>query len=185
MSGVFATNPRDAPGPGEALFDLFVFNGVKLRSACRYRPFDKSMVILCCAVVWRERVVVGETDMNPQEVQEVVQQLGNEYRGNAYHLLERNCNHFTDDLAFKLTGNHAPPWVRSKRQHASYRKPSLPVSQRCCCCLSSSGCLQAGLKPIGLSGSTLCQIPQSFMEWHPVTASGSLLGMIFCRRSTD
>ncbi len=65
------------------------------------------------AVVWRESVVVGETDMDAQEVQEVVQQLGNEYRGNAYHLLERNCNHFSDELAFKLTGNHAPPWVRS------------------------------------------------------------------------
>ncbi|EIE25303.1 DUF862-domain-containing protein [Coccomyxa subellipsoidea C-169] len=77
MSGVFATNPRDAPGP----------------------------------VVWRESVVVGETDMDAHEVQEVVQQLGNEYRGNAYHLLERNCNHFSDELAFKLTGNHAPPWV--------------------------------------------------------------------------
>jgi len=55
--------------------------------------------------------------MDPQEVQEVVQQLGNEYRGNAYHLLERNCNHFSDELAFKLTGNHAPPWVRT---HSSY-----------------------------------------------------------------
>lgn len=55
--------------------------------------------------------------MDPQEVQEVVQQLGNEYRGNAYHLLERNCNHFSDELAFKLTGNHAPPWVST---HSSY-----------------------------------------------------------------
>lgn len=68
---------------------------------------------LCSVVVWRESVVVGETDMDAQEVQEVVQQLGNEYRGNAYHLLERNCNHFSDELAFKLTGNHAPPWVRN------------------------------------------------------------------------
>ncbi len=99
-------------------------------------------VTLCCAVVWRESVVVGETDMNRQEVQEVVQQLGNEYRGNAYHLLERNCNHFTDDLAFKLTGNHAPPWVRSiyglHEEHAIYTNPC----QRSWRCLSGPGCLQ-------------------------------------------
>ena len=65
----------------------------------------------CCAVVWRESVVIGETDLDPQEVQEVVQQLGTAYRGNAYHLLERNCNHFSDELCHKLTGHHAPPWV--------------------------------------------------------------------------
>ena len=62
-------------------------------------------------MVWRESVVIGETDMDPQEVQEVVQQLGGTYRGNAYHLLERNCNHFSDELCHKLTGHHAPPWV--------------------------------------------------------------------------
>ena len=65
----------------------------------------------CCAVVWRESIVIGETDMDPQEVQEVVQQLGSAYRGNAYHLLERNCNHFSDELCHKLTGHHAPLWV--------------------------------------------------------------------------
>ena len=62
-------------------------------------------------MVWRESVVIGETDLDPQEVQEVVQQLGTAYRGNAYHLLERNCNHFSDELCHKLTGHHAPPWV--------------------------------------------------------------------------
>ena len=63
-------------------------------------------------VVWRESVVVGETDLSAQEVQEVVQAMGAEYRGNAYHLLERNCNHFSDELCYKLTGRHPPPWVR-------------------------------------------------------------------------
>jgi hypothetical protein len=49
--------------------------------------------------------------MGAQEVQEVVQALGNEYKGTAYHLLERNCNHFSNELCLKLTGNPAPSWV--------------------------------------------------------------------------
>ena len=65
----------------------------------------------CCVVVWRESVVIGETSMGAQEVQEVVQQLGSEYKGTAYHLLERNCNHFSNELCLKLTGKPAPLWV--------------------------------------------------------------------------
>ena len=65
----------------------------------------------CGAVVWRESVVIGETSLGAQEVQEVVQQLGSEYKGTAYHLLERNCNHFSNELCMKLTGKPAPSWV--------------------------------------------------------------------------
>lgn len=56
-------------------------------------------------------MVIGETSMGAQEVQEVVQALGNEYKGTAYHLLERNCNHFSNELCLKLTGKPAPSWV--------------------------------------------------------------------------
>lgn len=56
-------------------------------------------------------MVIGETSMGAQEVQEVVQALGNEYKGTAYHLLERNCNHFSNELCLKLTGRPAPSWV--------------------------------------------------------------------------
>ena len=36
-------------------------------------------------------MVIGYTSLEPHEVQDVVQQLGYEFRGNSYHLLERNC----------------------------------------------------------------------------------------------
>lgn len=36
-------------------------------------------------------MVVGTTSLEPHEVQDAVQQLGYEFRGNSYHLLERNC----------------------------------------------------------------------------------------------
>jgi len=85
MSGVFATAPRDAPGPGAAL----------LRAPhCRRPAVPCAVAELtrgACAVTWRESVVIGHTSLEPHEVQDVVQQLGYEFRGNSYHLLERNC----------------------------------------------------------------------------------------------
>lgn len=77
VSGVFATNPKDAPGP----------------------------------VLFRESVLVGHTQMSPQRVQQAVQEMGEQYKGNAYHLLQRNCNHFSHDLCVKLTGQPAPLWI--------------------------------------------------------------------------
>ena len=88
----------------------------------------------CCVVVWRESVVIGETSMGAQEVQEVVQQLGSEYKGTAYHLLERNCNHFSNELCLKLTGKPAPLWV-------ILLVPESPLSDPVCnssCCQSKA-----------------------------------------------
>ena len=65
------------------------------------------------AVVWRESVQVGETSMGSREVQQIVGELGSaDFKGNAYHLLQRNCNHFSDALCKRLTGQPAPTWVR-------------------------------------------------------------------------
>ena len=57
---------------------------------------------------------MGETDLSPAEVYEVVQQLGQQYRGNKYHLLQMNCNNFSSDLCYRLTGERAPAWVREQ-----------------------------------------------------------------------
>ncbi|KXZ48970.1 hypothetical protein GPECTOR_24g260 [Gonium pectorale] len=76
-SGVFATNPRDAPGQ----------------------------------VVYRESIPMGETNLSQQEIHQLVQRMGNEYKGNSYHLLQRNCNHFASDLCRQLVGREAPTWI--------------------------------------------------------------------------
>ena len=76
-SGIFATNPRDAPGP----------------------------------VIFRESIVVGETTLSQAEVQQAVYALGETFKGNSYHLLERNCNHFSEALTMRLTNHRTPGWV--------------------------------------------------------------------------
>lgn len=54
---------------------------------------------------------MGETSLTPQQVQHLVQQMGQHYKGNKYHLLQLNCNHFANDLSLQLTGKPAPGWV--------------------------------------------------------------------------
>ena len=68
-------------------------------------------------VLFRESVLVGYTSMTPQHVQQAVQEMGEQYKGNAYHLLQRNCNHFSSDLCRKLTGKEAPLWVSQLCPH--------------------------------------------------------------------
>lgn len=47
------------------------------------------------------------------ELQQLIQKFGEQYKGNRYHLLQKNCNHFASDLCFQLVGKTAPSWVRS------------------------------------------------------------------------
>mmetsp|Transcript_2337 Transcript_2337/g.3876 ORF Transcript_2337/g.3876 Transcript_2337/m.3876 type:complete len:195 (-) Transcript_2337:778-1362(-) len=76
-TGVFATNPRDAPGQ----------------------------------VLFRESVYVGDTDLTQEEVHQVIVKMGQDYKGNRYHLLQRNCNHFAADVVHRLTGQRQPSWI--------------------------------------------------------------------------
>lgn len=61
--------------------------------------------------IFREMVVVGTTEMNPGEVSNLVGDMDDDFHGNTYHLLERNCNHFVEALCFELTGKMPPGWI--------------------------------------------------------------------------
>lgn len=49
--------------------------------------------------------------MSRDEVHEMVTNMGEEYKGNLYHLLQRNCNHFSADFAYRLCQATPPAWV--------------------------------------------------------------------------
>ena len=58
---------------------------------------------------------MGDTDLTQNEVLQLVQKMGADFKGNRYHLLQRNCNHFANDLCNSLVGKSAPYWVRATR----------------------------------------------------------------------
>lgn len=65
----------------------------------------------CEGFSFRKTILIGKTDMGPGEVKTVMEELAAEYRGNAYNLITKNCNHFCNDACLRLTGNPIPSWV--------------------------------------------------------------------------
>ncbi|CAD6190064.1 unnamed protein product [Caenorhabditis auriculariae] len=60
---------------------------------------------------FRESIVVGETDLTASDVRNLIKQLGDEFRGDRYHLISRNCNHFSSVFTRCLTGKEIPGWI--------------------------------------------------------------------------
>lgn len=93
-SGVFEIAPRDVAVLGEESFKF------------------------------RETIVIGYTDFDQDDVKLIVEQLGEKFRGDKYHLLHQNCNHFTDALTKVLCGQGIPSWV-NRLAHVSSCMPFL------------------------------------------------------------
>ncbi|CAL5030701.1 unnamed protein product [Urochloa decumbens] len=82
----------------------------------------------CPGFIYRRSVWMGTTNMSRAEFRSFIENLAGKYNGNAYHLISKNCNHFTDDVCKNLTRKSIPGWVnRLARVHfstASYQKAS-------------------------------------------------------------
>ncbi|CAK9185010.1 unnamed protein product [Ilex paraguariensis] len=49
--------------------------------------------------------------MSRSEFCSFMEHLSGKYHGNTYHLIAKNCNHFTDEVCMHLTGKPIPGWV--------------------------------------------------------------------------
>lgn len=47
---------------------------------------------------FRQSIQIGCTDFTYQEVRRILEELGNQFRGDRYHLMNNNCNHFSSAL---------------------------------------------------------------------------------------
>lgn len=59
------------------------------------------------------RIPLGRTPLSPNEVIKVIESMRPKYPGSGYHLLRRNCAHFSQDLVKRLKVTEAPEWVNS------------------------------------------------------------------------
>jgi len=99
------------PFPFSGIFDIAPREALELGEQFRYK----------------QSVHLGNTDFTPQEVEKILEQLGKEYRGDRYHLMNRNCNHFSGAFSQILTGRDVPAWVN----RLAYMSTCIPFLQRC------------------------------------------------------
>ncbi|KAJ6794729.1 deSI-like protein isoform X1 [Iris pallida] len=65
----------------------------------------------CPGFCYRRSITLGTTTMLPFEFRELIETIAGEYHGDTYHLILKNCNHFTDEVSLRLTGKSIPRWV--------------------------------------------------------------------------
>eukprot|EP00736_Rhodelphis_marinus_P007461 Rmarinus@m.20381 len=60
---------------------------------------------------FREALLIGKTKKTSKEVETILQDLGEEFTGVAYHVVYRNCNHFSEQFVRRLCDNPFPSYI--------------------------------------------------------------------------
>ncbi|KAL9376656.1 hypothetical protein Peur_030776 [Populus x canadensis] len=65
----------------------------------------------CPGFIYRCSILLGRITMPPSEFRTFIESAASEYHGDTYHLISKNCNHFTEDISCRLIGKRIPGWV--------------------------------------------------------------------------
>ncbi|KAJ1386469.1 PPPDE putative peptidase domain [Sesbania bispinosa] len=82
----------------------------------------------CPGFIFRRSILLGTTDMSFSEFRSFIERLSAKYHGDTYHLIAKNCNHFTDEVCQQLTGKPIPAWVNRLARVGSFCNCLLPES---------------------------------------------------------
>nr|GMC50360.1 deSI-like protein At4g17486 isoform X1 [Ipomoea batatas] len=80
----------------------------------------------CPGFMFRRSILLGSTDMSRSEVRSFMERLSNKYHGDSYHLIAKNCNHFSNEVCMHLTGKPIPGWVNRLARVGSFCNCLLP-----------------------------------------------------------
>jgi len=75
---------------------------------------------------FKECIEMGETELSTREIQAIIDGLRSEFLGNSYHILNRNCNHFSNELCMALLKKPIPGWVNRLAYMGTYFNCLLP-----------------------------------------------------------
>lgn len=82
----------------------------------------------CPGFIFRRSVLLGSVDLSPADFRSFMEHLSGKYHGDTYHLIAKNCNHFTNEVCMRLTGKPIPGWVNRLARVGSFCNCLLPES---------------------------------------------------------
>ncbi|KAG9146352.1 hypothetical protein Leryth_027522 [Lithospermum erythrorhizon] len=82
----------------------------------------------CPDFSYRCSIPLGSISMPPSGFRTFIESMASEYHGDTYHLISKNCNHFTDDISWRLTGKRIPGWINRLARVGSFCSCLLPES---------------------------------------------------------
>lgn len=74
----------------------------------------------CPGFSYRCSISLGHLSMSASEFREFIEAMASDYHGDTYHLISKNCNHFSDDISQRITGKRIPGWVNRLAKIGSF-----------------------------------------------------------------
>lgn len=84
----------------------------------------------CSDCSYKCSILLGYIDMPPLEFRTFMESIAAEYYADTYHLISKNCNHFTEDICLRLTGRQIPGWINRLARLGATCNCLLPESLR-------------------------------------------------------